>query len=407
MVRVELLCLGTGKASTHIYYGEPSTGFVIIQDGEPVLLMGAGLGIVRSCVYYCKKVPDTIYISHNHSDHAGELPLLLSVEAGKGRRKKVVAETQVMTRILNHRLGEYHESIELSNRKLSDLADFVDCPEQEMTSVTANLSIIPYRSQHSERCFGFVLFYMNRPILGWSSDSGFEPNFYQQISTQTPVLILDARQTGSYDHAAFDDVIEFERKLAAACDAAGVTRTAIYVTVYGTQAEVPTNPQALKIGQTLMLFEDFEPAPPGVVSNGQHPPSASLHNLNNGFSSSYPAAPTEPVRQETSVLHSPVRQGGYSQPYSQSHHSNPPQHNFVPQQGPVSPTLSARSQPRGRSIPRNSAQQRSSDIRNLLHHISDTDPRASEAGSRGYSYSIPGQVCLLLVKWNGGAKCFT
>ena len=355
MVRVDLLCLGTGKASTHIYHGEPSTGFVVIQDGEPVLLIGAGLGVIRSCVHYCKKVPDTIYISHNHSDHAGELPLLLSVEAGKGRRKRVAAEPEVMTRILNHRLAEYHESINLSNRKLSDLAEFIDCPEQELTHVTTNFSIVPHKSQHSERCHGFVLYYMERPVLGWSADSGYDVNFYNKLA-EAPVMVLDARQTGSYDHAGFENVIEYEQGLAQHCDQNGEQRVAIYVTAYGTQAEIPTVPQALRIGQTLVLHDDLSPpampVPPGPVPAHDYGGATTPRG-------GVPQVPSMPVHASAAAAPAAAYQG-----------SVPPR-SPVRTHGGGGGASPASSVHRGRpsAAPASHYDQRSADIKSFLHSV--------------------------------------
>eukprot|EP01062_Namystynia_karyoxenos_P029932 TRINITY_DN22419_c0_g1_i1.p1 TRINITY_DN22419_c0_g1~~TRINITY_DN22419_c0_g1_i1.p1 ORF type:complete len:587 (+),score=183.28 TRINITY_DN22419_c0_g1_i1:89-1762(+) len=279
MVRIDLLCLGTGKASTHIYHGEPSTGFVVLQDGEPAVLLGAGLGIVRSCMHYCNRIPDVIYISHNHSDHTGELPLLLSVEAGKGRRKRVIAEGEVMRRLLEHRLAEYHESISLSARKLSDLADFIDAQEGQPCPLTDLFSIVPHRAQHSERCFGFVLLCGGQPVLGWGADSGYSPDYYEALAA-APVLVLDARAGGSYDHASFEDVIEYERHAsqhgAPRQHPDGLT---IYVSCYGTQQEAPTLPQPLRIGQTLVLYEDGRPTQPPAPPPHPQPHSQALARL--------------------------------------------------------------------------------------------------------------------------------
>ena len=436
MVRVDLLCLGTGKASTHIYHGEPSTGFVLLQDGEPVLLLGAGLGIVRSCIHYCKQIPDIIYVSHNHTDHAGELPLLLSVEAGKGRRKRVAAEPEVMSRLLNHRLAEYHESINLSNRKLSDLAEFLDCPEGEQTHITPQITIIPHKAQHSERCYGFVLCYLDQPILGWSADSGYDVQFYAKLAA-APVVVLDARQTGSYDHAGFENIIEYERQLAAACDAGGEQRVALYATSYGTQAEMPTAPQALRIGQTLVLLDDM--GPPVPVAPAHAVPYQELDY--GGAVTPRGGIPQGGIPQ--GVAHaSPRLEGGYggvgygAQPapamhghpggamqglVGQNDHEMMLQQQQIPQQNQTrSPTASPRLGRRGsggagRGPP--SVQERSADIKSYLHTVcdflahnlqpfislspsqmNDHMPEFDEDGDpdKSYHFPLPGQVCFSL-----------
>ena len=67
-----------------------------------------GYGAVSACQRHLgQPVPDSIYISHNHSDHAGELPVLLAVESAcKGRLLRVFAHSKVMPRLLKHRLHE-------------------------------------------------------------------------------------------------------------------------------------------------------------------------------------------------------------------------------------------------------------------------------------------------------------
>lgn len=36
--KVEVVVLGTGAGMTHVYKGEPSSSFVVLVDGQPILL---------------------------------------------------------------------------------------------------------------------------------------------------------------------------------------------------------------------------------------------------------------------------------------------------------------------------------------------------------------------------------
>lgn len=146
-----------------------------------------------------------------------------------------------------------------SGRGLEYFAHFESLQEGTVTAVGATgLHIQPLRSQHSELCYGFVLYAgasppcrtisctachaagitaeaaaevattsspsqqpSNRcghhaarssqvssrlvPLLGWSADSGCSEELYAQLAV-APVLLLDARSKGSYEHAGFDEL---------------------------------------------------------------------------------------------------------------------------------------------------------------------------------------------------------
>ena len=79
-----------------------------------ICTMATGFGVVRRCMATFGSIPRTIYISHNHSDHAGELPVLLAVESaasgdGGGDHPgpmHVLSEEGVMQTLIEHRLHE-------------------------------------------------------------------------------------------------------------------------------------------------------------------------------------------------------------------------------------------------------------------------------------------------------------
>jgi ribonuclease BN (tRNA processing enzyme) len=135
MTDLDVVVLGVGAGATAVFHGEASSSFVICQRGQPILLLDAvscclprctvhrqdmsdtegsyidtcalqGLGAVSACIRHTGSIPDHIYISHNHTDHSGELPVLLAVERQRGRRLNLYAEAGVMGRLTEHRLHE-------------------------------------------------------------------------------------------------------------------------------------------------------------------------------------------------------------------------------------------------------------------------------------------------------------
>lgn len=99
-------------------------------------------------------MPSTIFISHNHSDHAGELPVVLAVEGLQKKRKmQVVGEPEVLERLRSHRM---HELVSLG-LQMEDFASWVSAPEEEPVEVETDvgrLLVTTFMARHSERCFG-------------------------------------------------------------------------------------------------------------------------------------------------------------------------------------------------------------------------------------------------------------
>lgn len=229
MGRIDLICLGTGKGDTAVYSGHPSTAYAILLDSFPVLLLDLGLGVTRSALHLCHGVlPEVFYISHNHLDSCAELPIVVSVESAKaGKKLRVIAAPEVLRRLLNHRFAEYHDAMAMRSKQLSDLAEFVECPEGEMTPLVGDFSLVAVPSQHSEKCYGCILFYKDRPILSYGADSGFDHTFYTKLLTSSPSVILDCRDgPGTYDHASYEEVHTFLRSMPP-------TNATVYLSHYG------------------------------------------------------------------------------------------------------------------------------------------------------------------------------
>jgi ribonuclease BN (tRNA processing enzyme) len=109
---VSILFLGVGAGATCVYSREPSSSFVLLRGGtEPLLLCDVGLGVTAACLNLLGSMPAAMYVSHNHTDHSGELPVVVAAEgtaaAGAGRPLPAVyAHPIVMAELRTHRLRE-------------------------------------------------------------------------------------------------------------------------------------------------------------------------------------------------------------------------------------------------------------------------------------------------------------
>jgi ribonuclease BN (tRNA processing enzyme) len=238
-MRPTLLPLGTGAGSTMVFQGEPSSSFAILLGREARLLVDLGHGVARRALRWLGEVPERVYISHNHSDHSGDLPVVARTRAAAGMRLAIWSAPEVARRLQEHRLDEFREA----GVSPGDLARWIPTPEGVETPVDPDLSLTPYRSQHSETCYGFVLRFRGEPVLGYSADSGWNRRFYDQLAT-APLLVLDARAEGSADHASFDQVAAF---------AAAMPDQRVLVTHYGLADEAPGGLPALREGVPVEL----------------------------------------------------------------------------------------------------------------------------------------------------------
>lgn len=171
-----------------------------------------GFGATRAVLHHCETLPDVLFVSHNHSDHAGatakssspatssktrgnapaapatvhrrahlpglvsaaavlpagELPVLLAVESARGRRLTVLAEAGVLHTLAQHRLAE----LQSTGRPLSHFAALQPCAAGELQQLPCGLGLLPLRARHAERCYGLLISHQGRPVLGWSVRTG-------------------------------------------------------------------------------------------------------------------------------------------------------------------------------------------------------------------------------------------
>ncbi|MEO0752736.1 MAG: MBL fold metallo-hydrolase [Pseudomonadota bacterium] len=197
-------CLGTGKGATNFLTGRPSTAYVLCRDGAPVLLMDCGAGVGRSLMAEVgDDLPRHIYISHNHSDHTGDLPVYMANQhAQTGIPIELYGHADVLSFVAKHRLHELdHAGHPAAQSALWHAADAENC------LVAAGLRLRLFKTEHSYLCYGFVAqdARTGAPVLGWSADCRYDLAIYDRI-TQAPVVILHARAEQSQEHASFDEV---------------------------------------------------------------------------------------------------------------------------------------------------------------------------------------------------------
>src|SRR5215217_7801395 len=141
-----LLPLGTGAGATTVLYREPSTSFAILLGEECRLLVDLGYGIAFQALRYLKALPTKVYISHNHSDHSADLPVVALKCASQERPLTIWSASEVEDRLKVHRLHEFREAGALPDQ----IATWISTPENVETAIDQDFSLVPYRGRHSE-----------------------------------------------------------------------------------------------------------------------------------------------------------------------------------------------------------------------------------------------------------------
>ena len=197
----ELVVIGSGAGASYIYDGLTSSSFMLLKAGEPFCLIDLGLGVGREVIQRFGQFPRNIVITHNHSDHAGDLAVVLRVELAKNCKSRVIAAPAVIERLKQHRIAEHLEQMDAES-----LADWGTVAENEKTDIGFGLTIEFYPGIHSELSYGFVVRDENdHARLSYTGDSTFEKDLYQKLS-EADVLIIDARPKANPWHANFIEV---------------------------------------------------------------------------------------------------------------------------------------------------------------------------------------------------------
>jgi hypothetical protein len=203
---IDLVCLGVGKGASYVLKGIPSTGFALLVDSHPYMLIDCGAGIALSYLRNVGgKLPPIIYISHNHMDHTGDLPIVLGVTNG---RPRLLGHPEVLSIVQDHRL---HDAPELM-AALDNRVEWVMSDSNGDIPLEHGLSLSVFRSVHSYLCYGFMLKLDGKEILGYPVDTAFDEDIFSRV-TRCSTAVLDARDVGNYDHASFEDVDSYARNV--------------------------------------------------------------------------------------------------------------------------------------------------------------------------------------------------
>lgn len=237
--RLSLLCLGTGRGATAVYDGDTSSAIVLMADNEPILLVDVGFGVVRACRQAFGAIPQAILVTHNHSDHAAELPVILAAEQARGHKPRIMAAAEVGKRLRHYRLHE----LQSTGKPLSVFCTLQDAAAEQPLSLTETLTITLLRARHSEPCYGFVLEDNGRPVLAHGSDSACDFDYYDRLWA-APQVILDARSEGSAEHAGFEEIAAYIARHA---------KRDVRITGYGRADQAPADLVTLRAGDRVEL----------------------------------------------------------------------------------------------------------------------------------------------------------
>jgi len=233
---VQLVCLGVGTGATNFLSGAPSSAYAIVSaTGMPLMLLDCGSGVGRSAIaeFGSAALPHWIYVSHNHADHSGDLPVYLTFAARVlGTPLAVCGHPDVLDIVREHRLHEL-DSVGVDRR--TDIT-WHGARAGRIDTDWFTLDLV--RAAHGYLCYGFVLSVAGRPLLGWSSDCRYEPDIYAELA-RAPLMLVHARPGGTPDHAAFEEVDAF---------AAAHPATRILVSHYGERPE-----QGFRAGNVSLL----------------------------------------------------------------------------------------------------------------------------------------------------------
>jgi hypothetical protein len=186
-------------------------------DEKPELLIDCGVGIGLSYQRHVgKPFPSKIYISHNHPDHTGDLPIVIGQTDNK--RPAILGHSSVLKIIQEH---TFHDAPKTQSDMIAKI-NWVESNKEDIVCLNYDLCLHLFKSVHSYTTYGFILTHEGKPILGYPADSGFDEAIYKRV-TKAPIAILDGRDVGNADHASLSQIDNF---------AASVPQCSIWVVHY-------------------------------------------------------------------------------------------------------------------------------------------------------------------------------
>jgi ribonuclease BN (tRNA processing enzyme) len=251
---IDLICLGVGAGQSMVYQGHCSSAFVVRVNRQPVLLIDIGFGVVRQCLAQVQSIPRYIYITHNHGDHAAELPICAAVE------KHVTVVAQVSDRCsvngVDARYFKEQVAEQLQTHRMSEMVGapidvtWHKCQAGVRSEVSRELSITVHHAQHSQVCYGCVLYYQGQPLVALSGDSGYSESLYRALQ-HAPLVFIDGRARASPDHASYDQIRQFiAQHWPSRADSVWIYHHDEHVT------EHVTGLQLVRPGQCFVLYSD-------------------------------------------------------------------------------------------------------------------------------------------------------
>lgn len=228
---VSLVVLGTGHGSSMVYNGVVSASYVLCVDKDPVLLIGAGYGVVQQCLKYFGRIPSDVFVSSNRSHVAAELPVLLACEANRRSEPiRLLGHPAVLQRIESHRLAELHDVMMSRPDGVDSLVNLCDVPplqeggtedEDSYDHATGvvlqdapGISVRSFVTNTSECSAGVAVFCSHSGgarLFAICGDSREPRRLFQTFGLQKfHVVVLDARRESSSDHSSFDEVVALE-----------------------------------------------------------------------------------------------------------------------------------------------------------------------------------------------------
>lgn len=100
MGRLELLCLGTCAAhAASVYDGAVCAAFVVLRDGYPELLVGAGHGAAAASLHMCGAVPSAVVVMSASPAQTADLAGIVAEECGRGRSMRIAAPEPICVQV--------------------------------------------------------------------------------------------------------------------------------------------------------------------------------------------------------------------------------------------------------------------------------------------------------------------
>jgi len=185
--------------------GITSTAFAIAVNDTFVLLVDAGAGVALSCKKHIQSIPNTIYLTHNHMDHTGDLPVILTSKLAEGTKTRILGNAEVLNIVRSHRLHD-------PSINVHTIADWIVPDKEGLIVIGEGLSIRPIKTRHSYVCYGFLLYFDGEEILGYGADSPFDEHLLSQV-TRPSIAVIDARDDATFDHASFQEIQDFAKRV--------------------------------------------------------------------------------------------------------------------------------------------------------------------------------------------------